>query len=226
MNVCVVIPAYNEEDAISKVLEEVKKYSENIIVIDDGSVDRTSRLAKEGGAKVLRHAVNMGAGFATITANDYAVGRGFDVIVNLDSDGQHSASAVPEGVAMLKTGGFDIVLGSRFLEGTKQMPVMLKLGNRFLTFMNRQMFGSDISDTQSGFRIVTADAWKKLSPESIGYPICSEISARIGMKRLKYAEIPIETIYLDKFKGTTMFDGIRIFAHMLWWMTIKWSEGH
>lgn len=216
-----VIPAYNEENTISRIVEEVKNYSESVIVVDDGSVDRTSRLAEEGGAKVLRHAVNMGAGFATITGNDYAVGRGFDFIVNLDSDGQHSASAVPKGIELLEKGGFDIVLGSRFLESTERMPTILKLGNKFLTLMNRKMFGSDISDTQSGFRVLTADAWKRLSPKSTGYSICSEISACVGIKRLKYAEIPIETVYLDRFKGSTIFDGIRIFVNMLWWRVIK-----
>ena len=122
---------------------------------------------------------------------------------------------------LLEEGGYDIVIGSRFLESTKKMPGMLKLGNRFLSLFNRKVFGSNISDTQSGFRIVTADAWKKLAPISMGYSICSEISASIGIKRLKYAEIPIETIYLDTFKGTTILDGIKIFVSMLQWWTKK-----
>lgn len=218
MKVCIVIPAYNEEETISRIVEEAKKYSKDVIVVDDGSADMTSALAKEGGAKVLRHAVNIGVGLATTTGNEYAVSKGFDVIVNLDSDGQHSASTVPKGVELVEKGGYDIVLGSRFLEKTERMPTILKLGNKFLTLTNRQIFGSNISDTQSGFRIVTADAWKRLSPRSTGYSICAEISALIGTKRLKYAEIPIETVYLDKFKGTTIFDGIKIFANMLrWW---------
>ena len=218
MKVCIVIPAYNEEETISRIVEEAKKYSKDVIVVDDGSADMTSALAKEGGAKVLRHAVNIGVGLATTTGNEYAVSKGFDVVVNLDSDGQHSASTVPKGVELVEKGGYDIVLGSRFLEKTERMPTILKLGNKFLTLTNRQIFGSNISDTQSGFRIVTADAWKRLSPRSTGYSICAEISALIGTKRLKYAEIPIETVYLDKFKGTTIFDGIKIFANMLrWW---------
>lgn len=218
MKVCIVIPAYNEEETISRIVEEAKKYSKDVIVVDDGSADMTSALAKESGAKVLRHAVNIGVGLATTTGNEYAVSKGFDVIVNLDSDGQHSASTVPKGVELVEKGGYDIVLGSRFLEKTERMPTILKLGNKFLTLTNRQIFGSNISDTQSGFRIVTADAWKRLSPRSTGYSICAEISALIGTKRLKYAEIPIETVYLDRFKGTTIFDGIKIFANMLrWW---------
>ena len=218
MKVCVVIPAYNEENTISGIIAEAKKYSEDIIVVDDGSIDETYKLAKNSGAKVLRHVVNLGVGSATVTGNNYAVSGGFDIIVNLDSDGQHSASAISKGVELLEGGGYDIVIGSRFLESTKKMPVILKLGNRFLTLVNKTIFGSNITDTQSGFRIVTANAWKKLAPVSMGYSICSEISASIGTKRLKYAEIPIETIYLDSFKGTTIFDGIRIFASMLrWW---------
>jgi glycosyltransferase involved in cell wall biosynthesis len=221
MKVCIVIPAYNEEKTISDIVEEAKKYSEDVVVVDDGSSDDTRKLAKERGAKVLQHAVNLGVGSATTTGNNYAVSRGFDIIVNLDSDGQHSSSAIPKGVELLESGGYDIVIGSRFLERTKKMPGILKLGNRFLTLFNRKVFGSNISDTQSGFRIVTADAWKKLSPISMGYAICSEISASIGIKRLKYAEIPIETIYLDTFKGTTILDGIKIFVSMVQWWTKK-----
>jgi glycosyltransferase involved in cell wall biosynthesis len=218
MKVCIVIPAYNEENTISDIVEEAKKYSKDVIVVDDGSGDATHKLAEDSGAFVLRHVVNLGVGSATVTGNNYAVSKGFDVIVNLDSDGQHSASAISKGMELLEEGGHDIVIGSRFLESTKKMPAILKLGNRFLTFTNSRIFGSNISDTQSGFRIVTANAWKKLAPVSMGYSICSEISASIGTKRLKYAEIPIETIYLDSFKGTTIFDGIRIFASMLrWW---------
>jgi glycosyltransferase involved in cell wall biosynthesis len=221
MKVCIVIPAYNEKNTISDIVEEAKKYSENIIVVDDGSGDSTYTLAEESGAKGLRHVVNLGVGSATVTGNNYAVDNGCDIIVNLDSDGQHSASGIPEGLKMLESGGYDIVLGSRFLETTKRMPLLLKLGNKFLSLINKRIFGSDISDTQSGFRILTADAWKKLSPVSMGYSICSEISSSIGIKRLKYAEIPIETIYLDKFKGTTIFSGIKIFANMLRWWTKK-----
>jgi glycosyltransferase involved in cell wall biosynthesis len=218
MNVCIVIPAYNEEGTISKIIDEAKKYSDDIIVVDDGSRDATYKLAEESGAFVLRHVVNLGVGSATVTGNNYAVSRGFDVIVNLDSDGQHSASAVSKGLELLEGRGYDIVIGSRFLDCTKKMPAMLRLGNRFLSLANKVIFGSDITDTQSGFRIVRASAWEKLAPVSMGYSICSEISASIGTKRLKYAEIPIETIYLDSFKGTTIFDGMRIFANMLrWW---------
>ena len=218
MKVCIVIPAYNEENTISEIVAEAKKYSDDVIVVDDGSKDATHKLAEESGVFVLRHVVNLGVGSATVTGNNYAISRGFDVIVNLDSDGQHSAGALSEGLELLEGGGYDIVIGSRFLESTKKMPVILKLGNKFLTLVNKTIFGSDITDTQSGFRIVTADAWEKIAPISRGYSICSEIAASIGTKRLKYAEIPIETIYLDTFKGTTIFDGIKIFASMLqWW---------
>lgn len=221
MKVCIVIPAYNEENTISDIIDEAKKYSEDIIVVDDGSSDDTYKLAKKSGAFTLRHVVNLGVGSATVTGNNYAVSRGCDVIVNLDSDGQHSSSAIPKGVELLESEGYDIIIGSRFLDSTKKMPDILKLGNKFLTLANKIIFGSDISDTQSGFRIVKADAWKKLSPVSMGYSICSEISASIGIKRLKYAEIPIETIYLDTFKGTTILDGIKIFASMLRWWSRK-----
>ncbi len=221
LRTCAVLPAYNEEGRVRETVKEAKKYVEHVIVLDDGSTDRTSEEARAGGAEVLRHVANMGVGFATVTGNEYAVRKGFDVIVNLDSDGQHSAKSLPLGLELLQKENLDILLGSRFLKTTERFPLTLKLGNKFLTLMEKVLFGSDISDTQSGFRILTKDAWKKLEPESNGYEICSEIAKEIGIKNLKYKEIPIDTIYLDEFKGTTILDGIRIFSNMVWWWIKK-----
>jgi glycosyltransferase involved in cell wall biosynthesis len=225
MKICAVVPAYNEEETISGVVEGAKRYCQHVIVVDDGSEDKTFERAREKGAQVLRHPANMGVGFATKTGNDFAVEKGYEVIVNLDSDGQHSASSIPEAVRLLQEEDVDIVIGSRFLKGRKKMPWILKLGNSFLTLANRVMFGSAITDTQSGFRVLTSNAWKTLSIESTGYTICSEIAAKVGMKKLKYAEVPIETIYLDKFKGTTIFDGIKIFSNMVRWLVRKCFSG-
>jgi glycosyltransferase involved in cell wall biosynthesis len=225
MKVCAVIPAYNEEKTIAGVVQEAKKYCHHVVVVDDGSEDRTSEIARESGAEVLRHAANIGVGFATTTGNNYAVKKGFDIIVNLDSDGQHSGKSIPVGLELLQEKKLDIVLGSRFLKGTERMPLILKAGNKFLTYVNKFFFGSEITDTQSGFRILTRNTWNRLSPEASGYAICSEIAAKIGMQRLKYAEIPIDTIYLDKFKGTTILDGFKIFSQMVWWWLRRWFSG-
>lgn len=219
MKTAVVIPAYNEEKTIAKIVRETRKFIPDVIVVDDGSNDGTGIEAKKAGAKVVRHIVNVGVGLATITGNEYAIRKGYEVIVNIDADEQHFPKDIPAAVGLLEKNALDAVFGSRFLTHSKEFPWVLKFGNKFLTFTNRLMFGSNITDTQTGFRVFRVEAWKKLGIASSSYSICSEIAAKVGKKRLKYAEMPVETVFLDKFKGTTILDGIKIFINMLrWWI--------
>lgn len=217
MKVCAVLPAFNESETVGKVVEEAKKYVDSVIVVDDGSSDETSKIARKAGAIVLRHIVNIGVGLATTTGNDYALGKGCDIIVNLDSDGQHSASSIPGGIKLLEEKDLDIVLGSRFLKDIERMPRILRFGNSFLNYIVQLLFKVRVTDTQTGFRIMKKETWARLKIKSVGYSICSEICAGIGKKRLKYGEVPVDTIYLDRFKGTTIFDGVRIFFNMIRW---------
>jgi len=221
LRVAVVIPAYNEERSIGKVVREVKALVGDVIVVDDGSEDRTKEEAEKAGATVLRHVVNIGVGLATVTGNDYAVKKGYEIIANIDADEQHSPRDIPRALRHLQEHNLDIVFGSRFLGDTRRFPWVLKLGNKFLTYMNYLLFGSRISDTQTGFRLMRAEAWRGLGITSPGYSICSEIAAKAGMKKYKYGEIPVDTIFLDKFKGTTILDGVKIFIDMLKWRIRK-----
>ncbi|MDI6655071.1 MAG: glycosyltransferase family 2 protein [Candidatus Hydrothermarchaeota archaeon] len=219
MKTAVVIPASNEEKTIAKIVRETRKFIPDVIVVDDGSSDSTGIEAKKAGADVVRHIVNVGVGLATITGNEYAIRKGYEVIVNIDGDEQHFPKDIPRAIALLENSGLDIVFGSRFLTHSKEFPWVLKLGNKFLTLMNRLMFGSNITDTQTGFRVFRAEALKKLGIASSSYSICSEIAAKVGKRNLKYAEMPVETVFLDKFKGTTILDGIKIFINMIrWWI--------
>lgn len=219
MKTAVIIPAYNEEKTIARIVRETRKFIPDVIVVDDGSSDGTGEEAKKAGADVVTHIVNVGAGLATITGNEYAVKKGYEVITNIDGDEQHFPRDIPSAIALLENKNLDIVFGSRFLTHSKEFPLVLKFGNKFLTSMNRLMFGSNITDTQTGFRVLKAETWKKLGITSSGYGICSEIAAKVGKKKLKYAEISVETIFLDKFKGTTILDGVKIFINMIrWWI--------
>jgi glycosyltransferase involved in cell wall biosynthesis len=212
----VVIPAYNEERSIARVVREVRALGYDVIVVDDGSEDRTREEAEKAGATVLRHVVNVGVGLATVTGNDYALKKGYKIIANIDADEQHSPKDIPRALKYLLEHDLDIVFGSRFLGGEKKFPWILKLGNKFLTYMNRLLFGSKLTDTQTGFRVIRAEAWRSLGIESPGYSICSEIAAKAG-RNYRFGEIPVKTVFLDKFKGTTILDGLKIFVDMLKW---------
>ena len=143
-----VIAAKNEAKHISAVVKDTKKYVNKVIVVDDGSSDNTSEKAKEAGAIVLQHLVNLGKGAATKTGCEYAISKGAETIVFLDADGQHEPKDIIKFKEKLKEK--DIVFGIR--KRNKHMPAVLKLGNWFLNKAANSLYGIDVPDTQCGFR--------------------------------------------------------------------------
>ena len=213
MKTFVIIPGLNEGKRIGKVIEKAKRHCDHIVVVDDGSADDTSAVAQQHGATVLRHAVNLGKGAGLKTGAEYAVAQGADALVFLDSDGQHDPALIPKFLKALETQ--DIVFGYRSFN--KEMPLVFRFGNWFLNTWTRLLFGLSLRDTQSGYRALRASAYKQIRWESQGYSVESEMIANVGKRRLRYAQIPIPTIYADSHKGTTPFDGIQIAIDMLIW---------
>lgn len=211
--VWVVIPAHNEEKNIGRVIEKTRKFSENIVVVDDGSEDKTAIIAEKSGAFVLKHIVNLGKGAALKTGCEYAIKNKAEKIVVLDADGQHDPNEIPNFVKALNKA--DIVFGYRRLN--KNMPFVLRYGNWFIFFITKLLFGLKIIDTQCGYRAFKANVYNKIKWNSTNYSMESEMIANTGKAHLRYSQIPIETIYSDKYKGTTIFDGIRIVFNMVWW---------
>ncbi|MBW2964720.1 glycosyltransferase family 2 protein [Candidatus Woesearchaeota archaeon] len=214
----VIIPAHNEQTRIAPVLRKVNRFCNNIIVVDDGSSDLTAETAEKEGVLVLRHAINLGKGAALKTGAEYALRKGARRLVFIDADGQHMPEDIPRFLEALN--GVDIVFGSRALN--KKMPAILKFGNWVINTVNNLLFRIKLSDTQSGYRAMTASAYRSIRWNSTSYSVESEMIANAGRKRLKYREIKIRTIYSDKYKGTTVIDGIKIVLNMLWWKISRW----
>ena len=211
--VFVVIPAYNEEKHISKIIKETKEYADKVIIVDDGSKDKTSSIARRSKAIVLTHLVNLGKGATLKTGCDYAVKNNASFIIAIDADAQHDPKEIPRFLEGLKN--HEIVLGYRKLN--RKMPFVLKFGNWFINKTIRFLYGVKIRDSQCGYRAFTAKAYKKLRWKASDYSMESEMIAKIGKYKLSYAEIPIATIYSDKYKGTTVLDGIKIVFNLLIW---------
>lgn len=211
--VWVIIPASNEEKHIEGVIKNTKKFANNILVVDDGSKDKTSIIAEKSGAFVLKHIVNLGKGAALKTGCEYAIKKGAEKIVVLDADGQHDPKEIPKFVKALDN--TNIVFGYRRLN--KKMPFVLRYGNWFIFFMTKLLFGLKIVDTQCGYRAFKAKVYNKIKWNAVDYSMESEMVANVGKANLKYHQIPIETIYSDKYKGTTVIDGARIVLNMVWW---------
>ncbi len=219
MRTIAVIPAYNEEKTVGLVVRKAKKYVDKVIVVDDFSKDNTSKVAEKAGAVVLRHPVNLGAGSSLKTGCEAALRLKGDIIVTLDSDGQHDPREIPKLVGALKDGHLDIVFGRRPYD--EKMPFVKKIGNWGIDTTSRMLFGIDVKDTQSGFRAFTTKAYKKIKWDSQKYAVQSEMIINTGRKKLKYSNIEVKTIYLDDFKGTTVLSGVRIVAQMIKWRLTK-----
>jgi polyprenyl-phospho-N-acetylgalactosaminyl synthase len=209
MKVFCVIPAFNEEKYISEVVARVKPLVDELIVVDDGSSDRTAELARARGAKVLKHLLNSGQGASLETGNQYALSRGADIIFHFDADGQFSVEDIPEVLAPLLEGVAEAVLGSRFMGKESNMPAFKKkIIMPIARLVNCLLLGVKLTDPQSGFRAMTAEAWRKISIEQKGMAHNSEILYKIVKNKIKLKEVPVKVIYHNfgqKFSG-----GVRI----------------
>jgi len=205
------IPAYNEEAHIARVVSETKKYVDKVIVIDDGSRDATAERAKEAGATVLRHIINMGKGLALKTG--FEAVSAADIMITLDGDGQHDPKEIPRFISAVQHA--DIVIGARQMNSN--MPFVLRAGNVLLHKAFSFLFHASIHDTQSGFRAFRGGVYEHIVWQSCGYSVETEMLIKARKKGLRCIEIPIKTVYLNAVKGTTVIDGIKILMDMLLW---------
>ncbi|HCJ52882.1 MAG: hypothetical protein A2898_02855 [Candidatus Kerfeldbacteria bacterium RIFCSPLOWO2_01_FULL_48_11] len=218
MKTYVVIPAHNEAARISHVLADVRSHVPDygVIVVDDGSKDDTAAVAKKVmDVTVVRHRINLGKGAALKTGCEAAMKYGADILVLMDADGQHKASDVPKIVETLKNEQADIVFGARTIG--RDMPFMMMVGNKFLSVAISLLFGYYVSDTQSGFRAFRAGVYPALAWSGVAYEAETEMIVRAAKNKLKFSQMQIQTLYHDKYKGTTVFDGVRILFNILMW---------
>lgn len=195
----IIIPVWNEEKNISSVLYSLTKNYENIIIIDDGSNDKTIEIAKQFPVTILNHIINRGQGASLQTGNEYAIKNNADIIVHFDGDGQFLVEEINDLINPIKNEGYDIVFGSRFLEKESKIPwlkknVLLKVGK----IVNKTLFKIKTTDPQSGFRAMTKETAKKIKIEHDQMAHCSEILHKSFKNKLKIKEIPMTVIY-NKF---------------------------
>ena len=220
--VAIVIPAYNEEKVIGKVINDLQKtikpsrFAYTIIVVNDGSTDNTARIAKQSGAYVINHILNIGSGGATATGLSYAYQNGFDVAATVDGDGQHKAADVMRGINLLTKSDTDLLIGSRLID-SKGMSRVKVLGNTGLSLITYLVFGVRVTDSQSGLRILSKNALNRLRWKTSGYEFCSEMLWRAKQQQLIIKEYPIEAIYTiySKAKGQNNWSGVEIVRFLI-----------
>jgi len=195
MKVTIGIPAFNEEKQLPKILPKLKEITDSIIVCDDGSTDKTSAIAKEFGAEVVRHEKNQGYGGAIRSIFQMASEINSDVLVTFDADGQHRIEDINKVLQPIKDEQSDIVIGSRFLDDSNEVPGYRKIGIKIITQVTNASIKKHFTDSQSGFRAYKKQVLENIVLTEQGMGISTEILIKASQKNFRITEIPIKILY-------------------------------
>jgi glycosyltransferase involved in cell wall biosynthesis len=197
MKIAIVIPAYNEEKVIGDTIDKIAFDKKDIVVVDDGSSDDTSTIAKERGTVVLRHNTNLGKGRAHKTAFQYALKSGYDWVITMDADGQHNPDEISLFINAMKNNKGDIIIGERNL-CLRTMPFIRFMVNLLTSFIVSILCEKRIKDSQSGFRAIKRDVLLNVPLSTNNFQTESEIIVKAVRMRYKVASIPISVIYRNE----------------------------
>ena len=196
MKITIGIPAYNEEKNIAGIISKLKKYTDSIIVCDDGSSDLTGDISEQLGAIVIKHSKNRGYGAAINSLFLKAKELESDVFLTLDADGQHRIEDIPIVTDPIIKNEVDLVIGSRFLDTkSEEMPNYRKVGIKIITKITNLSIKEKLTDSQSGFRSYSRKALQEITPTDDGMGVSTEILIKASNLGLKVAEVPIKVNY-------------------------------
>ncbi len=212
-----ILPAYDEEVSIGSMVLHARQHADRVIVVDDGSSDRTAEMAKLAGAEVISHPFNKGKGAALKTGFEEASRKGTRVIVTMDTDGQHDPEEIPKLVAPILAGEADMVNGSRYINGNgKNTPFYRRIGQNMLDIATNLNSGLKITDTQSGFRAFAAHTIPAFMFRSNGLAIESEMLMDAVNAGLKVKEVEVGVRYdVDCSSENPMIHGLKVLAKVL-----------
>ena len=192
--VLVVVPAWNEQASIAKVISELKTRGFDVLVVDDGSTDKTSSIASQSGAITIRLPFNLGVGGALRCGFKYAVKHGYDAVVQCDADGQHPVDLIDLLISTATEGKFHMVIGSRFLngEGLMELSFIRRLAMRILSRSASRASKTLITDATSGFRVIATPLLNELAEKLPAYYLGDTYEALVSSGRAGYRirEIP------------------------------------
>ncbi len=216
MTTFVVVPAYNEEQTIGEVVHSLRPYADHVLVVDDGSTDRSGVIASEAGAQVITHVMNRGLGAALGTGISEAFRRGADAVVTFDADGQHRAEDVPRMVAPIEDGDADVVIGCR-TDDRARMPTKRRFANWCGNALTFALFGIWVKDSQSGLRAFSRYAGDRMELKCDRMEVSSEIVKEIRRNGFMLEEIPIVPIYTEYSlsKGQSFAVGLKTAGKLL-----------
>jgi glycosyltransferase involved in cell wall biosynthesis len=209
-----VIPCFNEAAAISEVVTGVRVHLGAVLVVDDGSTDRTAAAASAAGAEVLRHERNLGKGAALQSGLRHALEHGFEWALTLDGDGQHSPEDIPAFFCRAEQATADLVVGNR-MHDAGRMPRLRRAVNRWMSRQLSAAAGLSLPDSQCGFRLIRLRAWRMVPLETVRFEIESEMLLGFARGGYRIEFVPIRLLYKnEQSKIHPLRDTIRWFG---WW---------
>jgi len=215
-----IVPAYNEEKTIGSVARDLFGHVDKVVVVDDGSEDKTSEVARSAGAAVLRHKINRGQGAALQTGDECALKLGADYVLHFDADGQFNTADIKPALEKLKNEKADVLFGSRFFDSRSNVPFFKR---RFLLpaarLINFLFTGVSLSDVHNGFRILNRNALEKIAITHDRMAHASEILSQIKKCGLKCIEFPVKVLYKEYGQG--MRGGVEVVKDLLLGRFIK-----
>ncbi|MBN1478666.1 glycosyltransferase family 2 protein [candidate division KSB1 bacterium] len=222
-NVLIAIPAYNEERFIGGLLQEISAIvpHDHILVVNDGSTDRTREIVRSFNVRTIDHHINRGKGEAIKAAFSFARAAEYDWILFLDGDGQHPVRFLGDFFEKIQRNNSDVLLGDR-RSRKESMPLHRQLSNGFSSVLVSLCAGGQrVRDSQCGFRAIRLDKMRKIQCRSTGFQVESEILVKLGRAGAKFDHVPITTVYGNETSSihivwdTLKF--IKLIVKSLWW---------
>ena len=216
---CCVIPMYNEQEVIAEVIHGLKAIFQNILCVDDGSTDESVSRAREAGATVICHAVNIGQGAAIGTGFIWIQTKtNFSRIVTFDADGQHLPEDAIRLIEELESKELDVVFASRFLDNQSQVPFLKRIILRGVTNATRALTDVELSDAHNGLRALTVDASRKIQLTQNGMAHATQFVSLVLQGGLKYSELPVTILYTpySRSKGQSILNSVNIVLDLIW----------
>ncbi len=215
MKIGILIPAYNESARIGQVVRTIKSMGFSPTVVDDGSDDGTAKEAESNGARVIRHKQNLGKGASLKTGFEYMLNEGYDAVLIMDGDGQHSPDNIQKFINPTSEHQNTMVIGNR-MNNTKNMPLDRKVTNIFMSSIVSLICGQKIPDSQCGFRLIKTELLKNIKIQSSRFEVESEVLVKASRAGAKIHSVPIETLYgKETSQISPLWDACRFIIFLL-----------
>ena len=215
--VMVLIPAYNAAKSVGDVVRATKEVVSDVVVINDGSRDDTAAVARAAGAEVIDHPQNRGKGGALKTGFAHAVKNGYDVVITLDADGQHLPREIPKFLKAREETNADLIIGGRAHLFGEMLP-RRRLANRFSAWSISKASKTKVTDSQSGFRLYSANLLRSAKLRTDGFDLESEVIVRAGVGGFKILTIPIDLGFVDGI-STSHYKPLKDTLRIAWTVT-------